>query len=240
MSGIAGIYRFDGGSVAADTVAAMTEAIDHRGPDGEWTWREGRVGLGHQRFETTPEAEHAGSPPERDGHVLTFDGRIDNREELLSTLDVAGPPGRVADADLVLAAYERWGEDCPERLIGAFAFAIRDPDEERLFAARDHVGLRPFYYYRGEDCFLFGSELKALWAVGGVPRRLDEIRLSNHLAQEYQSDERTYFEAAYRWLADRPELDVPEVSRLHSKRGPSGQLTRRWRWSGHSIESLTS
>ena len=56
MSGIAGIYRFDGGSVAAETVAAMTEAIDHRGPDGEWTWREGRIGLGHQRFETTPEA----------------------------------------------------------------------------------------------------------------------------------------------------------------------------------------
>ena len=101
MSGIAGIYRFDGGSVEADTVAAMTEAIDHRGPDGEWTWREGRVGLGHQRFETTPEAEHAGSPPERGGRVLTFDGRIDNREELLSALDVAGPPGRVADADLV-------------------------------------------------------------------------------------------------------------------------------------------
>ena len=198
MSGIAGIYRFDGRSVETETVAAMTEAIDHRGPDGEWTWREGRVGLGHQRFETTPEAEHAGSPPERGGRVLTFDGRIDNREELLSTLDVAGPPRTVADADLVLAAYERWGEDCPERLIGAFAFAIRDPDEERLFAARDHVGLRPFYYYRGEDRFLFGSELKALWAAGGVPRRLDEIRLSNHLAREYQSDERTFFEEVKR------------------------------------------
>ena len=198
MSGIAGIYRFDGGSVEADTVAAMTEAIDHQGPDGEWTWREGRVGLGHQRFETTPEAEHAGSPPERGGRVLTFDGRIDNREELLSTLDVAGPPGRVADAELVLAAYERWGEDCPERLIGAFAFAIRDPDEERLFAARDHVGLRPFYYYCGENRFLFGSEIKALWAGGGVPRRLDEIQLSNHLTRQYQSHERTFFEEVKR------------------------------------------
>ena len=197
MSGIAGIYRFDGGSVAADTVAAMTEAIGHQGPDGEWTWREGRVGLGHQRFETTPEAEHAGSPPERGGRMLTFDGRIDNREELLSTLDVAGPPGRVADADIVLAAHERWGEDCPERLIGAFAFAIRDPDG-RLFAARDHMGLRPFYYYRDEDRFLFGSELKALWAAGGVPRRLDEIRLLNHLTRQYQSHERTYFEEVKR------------------------------------------
>ena len=197
MSGIAGVYRFDGGSVAADTVAAMTEAIDHQGPDGEWTWREGRAGLGHQRFETTPEAEHAGSPPECRGRVLTFDGRIDNREELLSTLDVAGPPGRVADADLVLAAYEQWGEDCPERLIGAFAFAIRDSDGQ-LFAARDHAGLRPFYYYRDEDRFLFGSELKTLWAAGGVPRRLDEIRLSNHLARQFQSDERTFYEGLRR------------------------------------------
>ena len=197
MSGIAGVYRFDGGSVEANTVAAMTEAIDHQGLDGEWTWREGRVGLGHQRFETTPEAEHAGSPPERDGRVITFDGRIDNRGELLGELNVAGPPERVADAELVLAAHERWGEDCPERLIGAFAFAIRDSDG-RLFAARDHVGLRPFYYYRGENRFLFGSEIKALWAAGGVPRPLDEIRLSNHLAQEYQSDERTFFEEVKR------------------------------------------
>ena len=198
MSGIAGIYRFDGGSVEADTVAAMTEAIDHRGPDGEWTWREGRVGLGHQRFETTPEAKHAGSPPERGGRIITFDGRIDNREELLSTLDIAGPPGRVADAELVFAAYERWGKDCPERLVGAFAFAIRDPDEERLFVARDHVGLRPFYYYRGEDRLLFGSEIKTLWAAGGVPRRLDEIRLSNHLTRQFQSDERTFHEEVRR------------------------------------------
>ena len=198
MSGIAGIYRFDGGSVEADTVAAMTEAIDHRGPDGEWTWREGRVGLGHQRFETTPEAKHAGSPPERDGRVLTFDGRIDNREELLSTLDVAGPPGTVADAELVLAAYERWGEDCPERLIGAFAFAIQDPDEERLLAARDHVGLRPFYYYRGEDRLLFGSEIKALWAAGGVPRRLNEERVADMLSSWFDNDEYTFHEGILR------------------------------------------
>ena len=96
MSGITGVYRFDGDPVPAETLRAMTEAIDHRGPDGAWTWRDGRVGLGHQRFETTPEAEHAGSPPERGDRVLTFDGRIDNREELLSALDVAGPqaPGR--------------------------------------------------------------------------------------------------------------------------------------------------
>ena len=197
MSGIAGIYRFDGDPVPADTLRKMTEAIDHRGPDGVWTWRDGRVGLGHQRFETTPEAQHAGSPPKRGDRVLTFDGRIDNREELLSTLDVAEPPERVADADLVLAAHERWGEDCPERLIGSYAFAIRDSDG-RLFAARDHAGLRPFYYYRGEDRFLFGSELKALWAAGGVPQRLDEIRLSNYLTRQLQSHERTFFEEVTR------------------------------------------
>jgi len=196
MSGIAGVYRFDGDPVATDTVEAMTEAIDHRGPDGTWTWRADRVGVGHQRFETTPEAEYAGSPPERNGHVLTFDGRIDNRAELLSALEVGGPPGSVADADLVLAAYERWGESCAERLVGAFAFAIRSPDG-RLFAARDHVGLRPLYYYRGEDRLLFGSELKTLWAAG-APRRLDERRLSNHLARQFRSDERTFYEGLRR------------------------------------------
>ena len=219
MSGIAGVYRFDGGSVEADTVAAMTEAIDHRGPDGEWTWRDGPVGLGHQRFETTPEAEHAGSPPERGGRVLTFDGRIDNREELLSALDIDGPAGTVADADLVLAAYERWGEDCPERLIGAFAFAIFDPDAERLFLARDHAGLRLLYYYRGDEFLAFASEIKALWALEGVPREIDEIRLANWLAARIESDERTYYE------------DVRRLAPAHAMMIDSGgcETTEYWR-----------
>jgi asparagine synthase (glutamine-hydrolysing) len=223
MSGIVGVCRFDGETVAADTIAAMTEAIDHQGPDGEWTWRDGRVGLGHQRFETTPEAKHAGSPPERDGRIVSFDGRIDNREELLSVLDVEGPPETVADTDLVLAAYERWGEDCPKRLIGAFVFAIRDPDG-RLFAARDHVGLRPFYYYRGEDRFLFGSELKALWAAGGVPRRLNEERVADMLSLFLDNDEYTFYEGilrlppAHSIIIYEDDVELTEYWRLNPDR----------------------
>jgi asparagine synthase (glutamine-hydrolysing) len=130
----------------------------------------------------------------------------------------------VADADLVLAAYERWGEDCPERLIGAFAFAIRDPDEERLFAARDHVGLRPFYYYRGENRFLFGSELKALWAAGGVPRRLDEERVADMLSSWFDNDEYTFHEGilrlppAHSMVVDGDGVESTEYWRLDPDR----------------------
>jgi len=231
MSGITGVFRFDGGPVPERDLGRMVAAIDHQGPDGEWTWRDGPVGLGHQRFETTPEAAHAGSPPERGGLAITLDGRIDNREELLSTLDVEGSPETVADADLVLAAYERWDESCPEHLIGAFAFAIWDANKGRLFAARDHVGLRPFYYHRGKDRLLFGSELRALWAAGGVPRRLNELQVADMLSPgtgnvfpEQDKEQKTFYEdvlklpPAHSMIVESDDVELAEYWQLDHDR----------------------
>ena len=198
MSGITGMLRFDGGPVPERDLGRMNAAIDHQGPDGEWTWRDGPVGLGHQRFETTPEATYAGSPPERGGLAITLDGRIDNRGALLAELPVEGRASEVPDDELVLAAYERWGKACPERLVGAYAFVVWDSTRKRLFAARDHVGLRPLYYYHDGDMFAFGSEMKALWTLDGVPRRLDDVRLLHHLCRQFESDERTFYEDVHR------------------------------------------
>ena len=114
----------------------MVGAMKHRGPDGIHTWREGSVALGHCMLHTTPESLYDTLPMEsRDGNlVLTADARIDNREELMRVLDLRPTKDRpVTDCDLIMAAYQKWGEACPEHLLGAFAFAIWDKRARRLF-----------------------------------------------------------------------------------------------------------
>ena len=193
MSGIAGLYRFDG-NVNEQKIAEMTDAISHRGPDDRGTWSDGAIGLGHQRFHTTPESKYASPPIERNGKVLTADARIDNRAELLSTLQFEPDSVRISDEEIILAAYEEWGKRCPEYLVGAYAFAIWDPTKERLFVVRDHAGIRPFFYHCDDSHFAFGSEIRTLWPLANVPRELDEIRLSNFLSQRFTSYDRTFYE----------------------------------------------
>src|SRR5436190_10470888 len=96
--------------------------------------------------------------------VLVADARIDNREELLASLRL--PRGNHStDSEIILAAYERWGQDCVDRLIGDFACALWDSRSQALFCARDPMGVRPFYYFRNNRLFAFGSELKALFTL---------------------------------------------------------------------------
>ena len=108
------------------------------------------------------------------GAVVVLDGQLDNREELLSLL--RGAPGIAPDSPdpaLVLAAYAKWGERFPEYLNGDFALGIYDPCRRQLLLARDAIGLRPLYYYRTGDIFLFGSEIEALLArPRSLPRRM--------------------------------------------------------------------
>ena len=113
------------------------------------------VGLGHRLLCTTPESLHERLPLESStgAHVITADVRLDNRDELIHQLDMRGGTGRViTDSELMLAAYRRWGETCPEKLLGDFAFAIRDEREQRLFCARDHLGIKPFLNGRTRSC----------------------------------------------------------------------------------------
>lgn len=198
MSGIAGLYRFDGGAVEQGTVEAMIESIDHRGPDGYGMWLDECVGVGHQAMHTTPEAKYADLPSEMDGLVITADCRIDNREELFETLDVPGSRERVPDSRLILEAYREWGVECPERLLGVFAFAIWDVEAERLFLARDQIGIKPLYYHAGASTVVFGSEIKSLLTVPEVPERLNELRVGDYLAGVTEDPENTFYEEVYR------------------------------------------
>src|SRR4028118_115937 len=182
MSAIVGLYNLDGRSIERSAVEQMVAALAHRGPDGAGVWSEGAVGLGHCMLWTTPESLHEKLPlvdKSRD-LTITADARIDNREELMEQLGItAEAHGEVSDSQLVLAAYGKWGEDCPQHLLGDFAFVIWDGAKQQLFCARDHFGVKPFYYhYAADKRFAFATEIKALLGLPEVPRQLNEVRVA--------------------------------------------------------------
>jgi asparagine synthase (glutamine-hydrolysing) len=207
----------------------MVEILAHRGPDGAEIWREGPVGLGHRMLWTTPESLHEKLPlVNRIGDlVITADARIDNRDELIATLGLTDRPSQeLADSQLILAAYEKWGERCPEKLLGDFVFAIWDRRKQVLFCARDHFGIKPFYYYRTDRLFAFASEIKALFCLSEVPRRLDEVRVGYHLTMIVEDNALTFYQdifrlpPAYNMTVGRDETHL----QIHWSLNPSREL----------------
>ena len=191
MSGIAGILHFDGRPVETGQVEAMTAAMYARGPDGIHHWRKGNVALGQCMLRTTPESLEETQPltNEDESLVLVMDGRVDNYEELRRELLGKGAVLRTrADAELVLRAYEVWGEECTHRVIGECVFFIWDARQQRLFAARDAAGTRHFYYHQGEGWFAFASEIKGLLTLP-IEHRLNESRLLDYLVPEFDRDD---------------------------------------------------
>jgi asparagine synthase (glutamine-hydrolysing) len=201
MSGIVGLWRLDGQPVARAELMRMAESLAHRGPDGGGVWNDGAVGLAHRMLRTTPESFREWLPlANATGDlILTADARIDNREELIAELGLADRPlDEISDSRLILGAYEKWGEGCPEKLLGDFAFAIWDGRCRRLFCARDHVGVKPFYYYRSARVFAFASEIKALLSLGAVPRQLNEVRVADHLVGNFADRTITFYRDIFR------------------------------------------
>src|SRR2546423_129320 len=139
MSAIVGLYCRDGQPVDRASLDRMTESLAHRGPDAAGVWSNGPIGLGHRMLWTTPESLQEQLPlTSKNGDVIiTADARIDNRDELLTALGLAAwSYGEVSDSELILRAYQQWGEDSPKRLLGDFAFAIWDEGRQTLFCAR--------------------------------------------------------------------------------------------------------
>ncbi len=151
----------------------MIDRMAHRGPDGRQIWTSGPIGFGHCAFHTLPEeVGHSQPRVSVDGHLrIVMDGRIDNRAELESQL---GLKTEVPDAEIVLAAFERWREQCPEHLLGDFAFAIWDDTNRQLFCARDCLGQRPFYYFLNDQILIAASEKAAIFTNPVVRRTPNE------------------------------------------------------------------
>jgi len=200
MSGIAGVWHFDGRPVDRQQLGRMTDALSHRGPDGRGVWVGERVGLGHRMLEVTPESSAETQPHTHRGEQLaiTADARIDNRADLIEALRLdQRTPSPVTDVEIILRAYEKWGARCPEHLVGAYAFVIWDRAEQRLLCARDHLGIQPLFYYHGHDRFVAASELKALFEHPAVPRRINETQVAEHLVVSQRDVEATFYEELF-------------------------------------------
>ena len=161
----------------------MGAALSHRGPDGAGAWSAGPAAFAHVALWTTPESRRERQPlASAAGNVIVADARLDNRLDLIATLGIPGEAAReVGDAELILRAYERWGEGCAAKLVGDFAFAIWNSRSPQVFCARDHVGVKPLYYYQAPTVFVFASEIKALLTIPMVPYALNPRRVADHL-----------------------------------------------------------
>ncbi len=196
----------------------MSDVLAHRGIDGTHTWADPNVGLGHSMLWTTPESltEQLPFMERSSGLAITADARIDNREELYSLLEIRRPLDEVSDSELILAAYAKWRDDCPKKLLGDFAFAIWDHQHQRVFCARDHFGVKPFYYYVSETCFAFATELKALLCLSYVPRRVNETTIADHFVKNFEDKEKTFYHDLLRLPAGHSLTVQREGRRLSS------------------------
>lgn len=182
MSGIFGIFNLNNEPVDEADLTKMAEAMAIWGPDGRSQITSGPVGLGQLMLYNTPEAHLEQLPRQTaSGLLLTAEARIDNRPDLYRQLNIPQPDqDMMTDSQLIELAYEKWGEACPDRLIGDWSFAVWNPQTQRLFLARDHHGNTSVYYTQDANRFAFSSSREALLALG-VPRRLNELYLAQVL-----------------------------------------------------------
>src|SRR5580698_3533742 len=170
MCGIAGILSPDPVNVSRERLQKMTDAIAHRGPDGEGAWisASGLIGLGHRRLSIIDLSPAAAQPMHyRDRYTIIHNGEIYNYREIRDLLQSKHYTfSSRSDTEVILAAYDYYGPGCLQYFDGMFAFAIWDEQEKQLFLARDRFGEKPLFFYRDAAQFLFASEIKALWASG--------------------------------------------------------------------------
>jgi asparagine synthase (glutamine-hydrolysing) len=185
LNAILGLTNLDG-APAAEPLQAMQEALAFWARDGAGMWSAGQTGLGCLQLASTPEAlgEHLPKYDAASGLALTAGARLDNRSELLHHLNLEAGRAQAAitDSEIILHAYQRWGEDCVLHLDGDWHFAVWDERAHRLFLARDHHGNTGLYYYHGPRCFAFASSKKALLALESVPKQPNLLRLAQVLA----------------------------------------------------------
>jgi asparagine synthase (glutamine-hydrolysing) len=225
MCGIAGLINLDGAPVAPPVLKRMTDAIAHRGPDGEGHWIEGAVGIGHRRLAII-DLSPAGQQPMISAdhrYVLSYNGEVYNFRELRSELQALGYWFRSqTDSEVVLYALAEWGLPALHKLNGMFALALWDRRERRLTLARDRYGIKPLYYARQKGMFAFASEQKAILAIPGFELRLDKPALLEYFTFQNIFTDRTL-------VADIRLLPAGHYAQLDlAQRAPELQRTRYW------------
>jgi len=197
MCGITGIFDTRGRrEIDRAIVTRMNESQHHRGPDEGGLHIEPGIGLGHRRLSIIDLSTGQQPLYNEDRSVcIIFNGEIYNYQELIPELTGFGHTFRTrSDTEVIVHAWEQWGEACVERLRGMFAFALWDGNRETLFLARDRLGVKPlFYAVLPNGMLLFGSELKSLLAHGELRRELDPCAIEEYFALGYVAEPRTIF-----------------------------------------------
>jgi asparagine synthase (glutamine-hydrolysing) len=197
MCGVCGVWNFGNGEpVEPKIVEAMTRQMKHRGPDDEGFYIDGSLGLGHRRLSII-DLETGHQPLHNEDRTIwiVFNGEIYNYLSLRDKLVKAGHQFLTSsDTEVLVHAYEEYGDEFVEMLNGMFAFAVWDSASQRLLLARDRIGIKPLYYAEWSGRFLFGSELKAILAYPGIPRNIDHLALNQYLAFEYVPTPRSIFQ----------------------------------------------
>ncbi len=165
MCGISGFLDYKKSS-SLEVLKSMTDTLSYRGPDGSGyeliELEHVQIGLGHRRLSIIDLSNHSKQPMKSDANWVTYNGEIYNFKEIRNELEKLGHAFQTeGDTEVIIKSYSEWGENCLEKFIGMFAFALYDVSKNELFCARDRAGVKPFFYYQTEDLFLFGSELKA-------------------------------------------------------------------------------
>jgi asparagine synthase (glutamine-hydrolysing) len=194
MCGIAGLINLNGDAVSPVVLKRMTDAIAHRGPDGEGQWIDGHIGLGHRRLAIIDLSPLGHQPMTSADHrfVFTYNGEVYNFRELRTDLEAAGYSFRSkTDTEVVLNALSHWGPTALDRFNGMFAFALWDRKERRLTLARDRYGIKPLYVAQQGNRFWFASEQKAILSDPSFHRTLDKPALLEYFTFQNIFTDRT-------------------------------------------------
>lgn len=192
MSALGGECYFNEAQVDEKTLAALGRGLDNCGPDGGREYRAGSIGMVYRALHTNRESRLETQPLVSSAeHVLCWDGRLDNREDLIVLLRGCLHDD-CTDAAIVMAAYLKWGADFLPRIIGDFALSLWDPIERKLFLARDPFGTRPLFYHANEDRILWSSELSTLLDLAGIKLEIDDEYVAGFLILNIEPDHTPY------------------------------------------------
>lgn len=225
MSGFVGIIHFDGAPTDPNLLRNLTNYLSFRGPDAQEVWFDDEAGLGHALLQIPSGGSLEKQPAQLEDRLwIIADARIDERSELIAALKgKSQSAGAISlstpDAELILHAYDTWGEGCVEHLLGDFSFAIWDARAKRLFCARDHFGVKPFFYAHVGSCFIFSNTLDCVRMHPGVSGRLNDLAIADFLLFDSNQD-----------VATTSFADIQRLPPAHILTCEQGSLSTRRYW----------
>ncbi len=222
MSGIVGILHLDGAPVDAELMQRLVDFQKFRGPDAQRLWISGHIGLGHTLLKTSDELTDECQPFHLGDNIwIATDARVDGRSDLVAKLTAAGQkaPSDATDAELILRSYRAWDEACLERLLGDFAFSIWDGPKQKLFCARDQMGVKPFYYANIGSLLVFSNTLDCVRQHPAVSDRLNDLAIADFLLFDINQD-----------AATTSYSDIRRLPAAHSLRCERGAISIRRYW----------